>query len=114
MSIGDVRPTQVRVGSRATPAVCRLVTCHSSPSGLQGFRCPTRKQSAGVQAARLLESLGPRMAIAAGLAADWGSEVRTLIGTFDKERHDPAKTWDEIHQFQSRGRCPAAYWPHVA
>ena len=66
------------------------------------------------QAARLLESLGPRMAIAAGLAADWGSEVRTLIGTFDKERRDPAKTWDEIRRFQSRGRCPAAYWPHVA
>ena len=54
--------------------------------------------------AELLEAVGPRMAIVAGLTADWGSETRRLVGTFDKQLHDPAKTWSEIEDFRQRSR----------
>jgi hypothetical protein len=44
------------------------------------------------------------MAVTAGLSADWGSECRKLVSTFDEEWHDPAKTQAQVQSWIARTR----------
>jgi hypothetical protein len=73
---------------------------------LLAYRASDARRSASerARAAELLEAMGPRMAITAGLAADWGSECRSLIGVFDQSYHDPAKSLAEVDEWISKSK----------
>lgn len=78
------------------PAIALVLACRSSDA-----RRPLKERK---QMAEYLTAIGPAMGITAGLAADWGTECRSLISVFDRNYHDITATSSQLREWLQRAR----------